>query len=88
MHLFHCTAIHNNQFQISIPCIGDRKRAVAQDDELVFISPVKKVKNLVMGLEFLAKNDQGLLVKFQQMPEYKLEKSYAKIGKLIGMDIK
>ena len=61
---------------------------MAQDDELVFSSPVKKVKNLVMGLEFLAKNDQGLLVKFQQMPEYKLEKSYAKIGKLIGMDIK
>jgi len=79
--------IQNNQFQVSIPCVGDRKRAAAQDDELVFSSPIKKVGDLVMGLEFLAKNDQGLPVKFQQMPEYKLEESYIKIGKLIGMDI-
>ncbi len=60
---------------------------MAQDDELVFSSPIKKVGDLVMGLEFLAKNDQGLPVKFQQMSEYKLEESYAKIGKLIGIDI-
>ncbi|GAI87721.1 unnamed protein product [marine sediment metagenome] len=79
--------IQNNQFQVSIPCIGDRKRAMAQNDELIFSSPIKKVKDLVTGLEVLAKNNEGLPVKFQQMPEYKLEKSYAKKGKLIGMDI-
>ena len=79
--------IQNNQFQVSIPCIGDRKRAMAQYDELVFSSPIKKVKDLVAGLEALEKNKEGLPVKFQQMPEYKLEESYVKIGKLIGMDI-
>jgi len=79
--------VQNNQFQVSIPCIGDRKRAMAQNDELVFSSPVKKVGDLVVGLEALEKNKEGLPVKFQQMPEYKLEESYAKIGKLIGMDI-
>jgi uncharacterized protein (DUF169 family) len=79
--------IQNNQFQISIPCIGDRKRAMAQNDELVFSSPVKKVGDLVAGLEALVKNNAGLPVKFQQMPEYKLEESYAKIGKLIGMAV-
>ena len=73
--------------KVSIPCIGDRKRAMAQNDELVFSSPIKKVKDLIAGLEFLAKNDRGLPVKFQQMPEYKLEESYAKIGKLVGMEI-
>jgi len=79
--------IQNNQFQVSIPCIGDRKRAMAQYDELVFSSPVKKVEDLVAGLEALTENNAGLPVKFQQMPEYKLEESYVKIGKLIGMDI-
>jgi len=60
---------------------------MAQNDELIFSSPIKKVKDLVTGLEVLAKNNEGLPVKFQQMPEYKLEDSYAKIGKLIGMEI-
>jgi len=79
--------IQNNQFQVSIPCIGDRKRAMAQEDELVFSSPVKKVKDLVAGLEALEKNKEGLPVKFLQMPEYKLEENYVKIGKLVGMEI-
>ena len=79
--------IQNNQFQVSIPCMGDRRRAMAQNDELVFSAPVKKVKELVAGLEALEKNKRGLPVKFQQMPEYKLEDSYVKIGKLIGLDI-
>jgi len=80
--------IQNNQYQVTVPCIGDRKRALAQNDELVFSSPIEKVKDLVAGLEALEKNKDGLPVKFQQMPEYQLEESYAKIGKLMGMDIK
>jgi len=60
---------------------------MAQNDELVFSSPVKKVGDLVAGLEALTRNNAGLPVKFQQMPEYKLEESYTKIGRLIGMDI-
>lgn len=67
--------------------MGDRKRAMAQDDELIFSSSINKLKDLVKGLETLAENNQGLLVKFQQMPEYELEESYVKIGKLIGVDI-
>jgi len=79
--------IQNKQFQVSVPCIGDRKRAMAQNDELVFSAPVKKVGDLVAGLEALTENNAGLPVKYQQMPEYKLEESYAKIAKLICMDI-
>ncbi|HZK12183.1 MAG TPA: DUF169 domain-containing protein [Atribacterota bacterium] len=79
--------IQNNQFKVSIPCMGDRKRAMAQNDEIVFSSPIDKIKDLVAGLEALETNKDGLPVKFQQMPEYQLEESYAKIGKLIGMDI-
>jgi uncharacterized protein (DUF169 family) len=80
--------LQNDQFQLSVPCIGDRKRAMAQNDELIFSSPVMKIENLVAGLEALTKNNAGLPVKFQQMPEYELEESYVKIGKLIGMDMK
>lgn len=69
--------LQNNQFQVSVPCMGDRKRAMAQNNELVFSSPIKKVQDLVTGLEALQKNKDGLPVKFQQVPEYQLEESYA-----------
>jgi uncharacterized protein (DUF169 family) len=79
--------IQNDQFQITSPCLGDRKRALAQDDEIIFSAPVKKILDLAQGLAALARNNMGLPVRFQQMHEYELEESYAKIAKLIGLDL-
>jgi len=79
--------IQNEQFQITSPCMGDRRRALAQDDEIIFSAPMKKIFDLVKGLKDLARNECGLPLRFQQMHEYELEESYAKIARLIGMDV-
>jgi len=78
--------MQNNQFQVATPCMGDRTKAMAQDDELIFSFPVNKLENLVKGLELRIKYKQGLPVKVAQGPEYKLKESYIKIGKSMGMD--
>lgn len=79
--------ILNGQFQVSVPCIGDRKRAMAQDDELIFSMPEEKVKDLIEGLRHLEERGSGFPVKFSVMPEYQLEESYIKIGRMIGLDV-
>lgn len=79
--------IKNHQFQITVPCIGDRKRALAQNYEIVFSFPIELVDDLILALEHLEKKGAGLPINFQQFPEYQLEESYKAIGKLIGMDI-
>jgi uncharacterized protein (DUF169 family) len=79
--------IQNNQFQVTVPCMGDRMRALAKDDELIFSFPINKLKNFAEGVESLEKNNYGLLVKYQQTPEYKLKESYIKIGNLMGMNL-
>ena len=35
-------SMKNNQFYVTVPCSGDRVRAVAQDNELIFSFPVGK----------------------------------------------
>ena len=81
--------LQNDEFKVTIPCTGDRMNAMAQDDELVFSFPVKKIIDLVKGLELRAKNteyDLGLPVKNHLLAEYELRPTYKKIGKLMGMD--
>jgi len=80
-------AMKNNQFQVTVPCMGDRMRGLAQDDELIFSFPLNKLENFIEGLEALEKKNSGLLVKYQQTPEYRLKESYIKIGNLMGMDL-
>jgi len=79
--------LQNKQFQITVPCMGDRKRALAQNYEIIFSFPIELAKKLIIALEKLEKNNDGLPINFQQFPEYKLEESYKKIGKILGMDI-
>jgi len=80
--------IQNRQYQVSSPCMGDRKRAMTQDNELVFTAPVEKIEDLVSGLKAFAEFGDGLPVKSTVMPEYELEDSYVKIGKMLGMKLK
>lgn len=79
--------MQNKQFKVTIPCMGDRSKTLAQNDELIFSSPIEKVTDLVMGLEALIENNSGFLTKFLPMLEHDLSESYIKMGKLIGMDM-
>jgi len=80
------TPMKNKNFQISVPCMGDRTKGMTQNNELIFSFPLDKLADLNNGLESLSKTGQELPVKFSIQPEYKLKESYIKIGKLMGMD--
>jgi uncharacterized protein (DUF169 family) len=79
--------VSNNDFQIVVPCAGDRKRALAQDNEIIFSCPISKLGKLVEGLNHFALSDGGLPFKISLKEEYELEESYEKIGKMIGMNL-
>ena len=79
--------IQNHQYQITVPCLGDRAVALAQNNEIIFSSPMDMIEDLCKGLKYLESNRAGLPINFQQFPEYELSESYKIIGKMIGMDI-
>ena len=80
-------ALQNKQLQVTIPCMGDRVRGLAEENEMIFSFPIDRLGNLVEGLETLDSNNEGIPYKFKHLPEYKLKESYIKISKLMGMDL-
>ncbi len=80
-------AIQERSFQIVVPCAGDRKRAAAQDSEIIFSFPVEKLEKLVEALETIERTDGGLPVKFTLKEEYPLEPHYKKLGLNMGMKL-
>lgn len=67
---------------VSSPCSGDRRRAGAQDDELIFTIPVEKIEEMIEGLQ---KGSGNLPVLPNMVPEHKLASSYAEICNIMGM---
>lgn len=76
-------AIQNGQCQVSVPCRGDRGDAGAQDDELIFTVPRKKLEDLMLGLEQEGTN--AIPTHPSLKPEYKQSTTYAKLARLMGM---
>ena len=78
-------AIQTGECQVTSPCWGDRREAIAQDYEVIFTVPIKKLEGLLSGLKHLAEHGWGLPIEFFMAPEPKMPKSYIKIGKTLGM---
>lgn len=81
-------AVHNRNFQVTVPCIGDRKRAVAQETEMMFSLPWKRSRDLVDGLKALEQDGSGLPIGYSIQLEYPLEESYVKFGRMVGLRIR
>ena len=79
--------IETGEYQVSVPCGGDRRRAIAQDDELIFTVPKGKLDDLLAGLRYIDKYYYGLPTQFTMMPEYPLPEAYTKLAKSLGMQI-
>lgn len=76
-------AMQTGNCYVSVPCRGDRNRAGAQDDEIIFTVPRAKLDDLVLGL---GKEGTGSVPTTPMMvPEYKLSTSYAEMARLMGM---
>jgi uncharacterized protein (DUF169 family) len=69
--------------QVAVPCRGDRGRAGAQDDEMIFSVPKEKIGDLALGLE--QEGTGSIPTRFSMKPEYELSPSYAKMARLMGM---
>ena len=78
-------SMKNNQFYVTIPCSGDRVRAVAQDNELIFSFPIGKAEGLLRGLHATNQSQSIFPIEYGFQPEYKLSESYQKISQLMGV---
>ncbi|MGI5962955.1 MAG: DUF169 domain-containing protein [Lawsonibacter sp.] len=75
-----------HDFYVAVPCIGDRKRAAAQDNELIFSFPPDKAQALLDGLCTTASSQVGFPILHDVAPEYPLAPAYKKIGELMGIE--
>ena len=73
--------------QVTVPCLGDRQRALAQDDEMIFSVPKKRLEDLMLGIRHFDEAGYGFPIKFGMKPEYPLSEIYVKMGRLLGMDV-
>jgi uncharacterized protein (DUF169 family) len=72
--------------QVTVPCGGDYKYALAQDDEIIFSIPTSRMDDFMLGLRNAA--NSNYVDFYQNMRyEYPLSESYIKMGKSLDMDI-
>lgn len=72
-----------NECQVAVPCRGDRGRAGAQNDEVIFSVPRDQIGRLAFGLE--QEGTGRLPTGFSMTPEYELSESYAEMARQMGM---
>ena len=85
-----CTVpvLQSGDCQLTVPCGGDRKRALAQDDELIFSLPMDRLEDLILGLRHFDEIGFGYTQFAPDMrPEYPLPELYVKLGRMLGMDV-
>ena len=77
--------IAEHRFHVSVPCIGDRKRAGAQDHEMIFTCPPEKIEALMEGFRKCTSTQVGFPIQSDTSLEYPLAPAYKKIGELMGV---
>ena len=70
---------------LSTPCGGDRWRAMAEDDKMIFSIPACQMERMLEGLRYMEKTGRKIPFGLSMQPEYPLEGSYLKIAQLLGM---
>lgn len=73
---------------VAIPCKGDRRLAMAQDDEIMFSLLPDMLPDFVEGTRFLQEHNWGIPMLQEYKEEYDLKPAYAKLGEMLGMDLK
>jgi len=86
----HCTVpvLKTGECQVTVPCAGDRRYALAQDDELIFSVPAQRMEDLMVGLRHFDEAGVGYTQLAPGMRhEHPLPGPYVKMGRMIGMDV-
>jgi uncharacterized protein (DUF169 family) len=75
--------------QVTVPCGGDSRRALARDDEMIFSIPAGRLEDLMAGLKHLDDTGTGYRQAAPDTrPEYPQPEMYVKLGKMVGLDMK
>jgi uncharacterized protein (DUF169 family) len=74
--------------QVTIPCPGDSRRALAGDDELIFSVPAGQLEDLLAGVRHLDNTGVGYRQFAPEIrPDYPQPEIYVKLGKMVGLDM-
>lgn len=73
---------------VAVPCRGDRRNAMAQNNEIIFAGPIEELDDFVEALHYIDGHGWAYPWYFELHPERKLTDNYAKLGKLMGMELK
>ena len=77
----------SHKCQVAVPCGGDRRWALAQDDEMIFTVPKEKLADLMSGLRHIDEEGSVFPIKFGTKIEYPLSESYFRVSEMIGMEV-
>jgi uncharacterized protein (DUF169 family) len=82
-------AIQSGNYQVAIPCRGDRYfYGIAGDDEMIFTAPKEKLEELMMGLRYVHESGSRLPRAYGKgPPDFEGESPYVKIGRMLGMEV-
>lgn len=70
---------------VSTPCMGDRRRAMAGDDEMIFSFPLNLTEDILSGLKHIGEGGRKIPFGRTMQFEYQMSESYSKIARLLGM---
>jgi uncharacterized protein (DUF169 family) len=76
--------IQSWECQVAVPCRGDRYRAMAGDDEMIFTVSKRRLEDLILGLRHIESTGFKLPKGYSLLPEYPLSEDYEKIAKMMG----
>jgi uncharacterized protein (DUF169 family) len=80
--------LQSGDCQVTVPCGGDRRRALAQDDEMIFSLPTDRLEDLIVGLRHFDETGFGYNQFAPDMrPDYPLPELYIKVAKMLGMEM-
>jgi uncharacterized protein (DUF169 family) len=77
-------AAQTGECYVAVPCRGDRYRAMAGDEEMIFTVPKAKLEDLLEGLRYVEGTGSRLPQGYSFQAEYPLPESYLKIARMIG----
>lgn len=76
--------LQSGECNVCVPCLGDRSRALAEEDEMIFSIPTEKLDELIIGLRECEEVTMGLPpVKYSMRPESPLPPRYVQVAKMI-----
>lgn len=75
-------AVRSGEFQISVPCGGDRRWGLAQDDDMIFSIPAGKMKVLLEGLKEIGPRYP---VNFVVRPSHELPPGHLHTLEILGL---